>query len=73
MTNVVKVPQLAWHGVKDLELAFPDGWNVSMNNMQGFDRPALPDGQIRAAVRFPIGSSSYSNAGQRQKAGGYHF
>ena len=55
MTNVVKVPQLAWHGVKDLELAFPDGWNVSMNNMQGFDRPALPDGQIRAAVRFPIG------------------
>jgi lactate racemase len=55
MTNVVKVPQLAWHGVKDLELPFPDGWNVSINNMQGFDRPALPDGQIRAAVRFPIG------------------
>jgi lactate racemase len=55
MTNVVKVPQLAWHGVKDLELAFPDGWNVTINNMQGFDRPALPDGQIRAAVRLPIG------------------
>jgi lactate racemase len=53
MTNTVKVPQLIWHGVSDYELAFPDNWQVTVNNMQGYDRPALGEAQIRAAVRYP--------------------
>jgi nickel-dependent lactate racemase len=54
MSNSVKVPQLVWYGVKDLELTFQDNWKISVNNMEGFDRPALLAAQIRAAIRFPI-------------------
>jgi nickel-dependent lactate racemase len=56
MTNKLKVPQLAWHGVKDLDLNFPDNWKITVNNMEGYNRPAISEGQIRAAIRFPIGT-----------------
>jgi lactate racemase len=51
---VVKVPQLAWHGVKGLDLEIPDQYNVEVLNMYGWDTPPLLPAQIRAAIRFPI-------------------
>jgi len=54
-TNIIKVPQLAWHGPRDLELSFPDGWKVDIYNMAGFNRPSMNDDQIRASVANPIG------------------
>jgi nickel-dependent lactate racemase len=54
--TVLEVPQLAWHGANGFKLDFPDGWNVRTVNMEGYDRPALLPGQIRAAIRFPLGS-----------------
>jgi lactate racemase len=56
MAIKIKVPQLVWHGKKDYLLEFPDEWKVKINNMQGWDRPALLEAQIRAALRFPIGT-----------------
>jgi len=32
---VVTVNQLALQGRKDLELKFPDGWDVEVSNMEG--------------------------------------
>jgi hypothetical protein len=54
MSKSVNVPQLAWQGVKNLELTFPENWQLTVNEMEGHDRPALLDAQIRAAIRFPI-------------------
>ena len=50
MTNVLKLPQLAWHGTKAMELPLPDSWQVEMCHMAGYARPALTPDQIGAAV-----------------------
>ena len=55
MTNIIKLPQLAWHGVKELEIAFPDGWDIEVCNMAGHDRPHMKPEEIRAAIAGPIG------------------
>lgn len=48
--NILKLPQLAWYGTKELELPLVDSWQVEMCYMAGSDRPALTPDQIRAAV-----------------------
>jgi nickel-dependent lactate racemase len=55
MDQIIKLPQLSWHGVKDLEISFPESWKIEMCNMGGYDRPALSPAQIRSSIRFPIG------------------
>ena len=54
MTRVT-LPQLAWHGVKELKIALPDGWQVQVCNMAGYDRPPLDPAAIKKAVGNPIG------------------
>ena len=46
MANMLKLPQLAWHGTKELELPNPDKWQVEMGYMAGYDRPALSPDEI---------------------------
>jgi lactate racemase len=53
--NVYRVPQLAWYSPRDLELSLPDDWQVQMNFMSGYKRPAMTSEQIRAAINRPIG------------------
>ena len=53
--NIVNVPQLAWHGPRDLELSFPDSWKVEVCNIAGYNRPAMKPEQIKAAAADPIG------------------
>lgn len=54
--NVVKVPQLAWSGDIDVELTFPDNWEVITCHMQGHDTPKLDDKGFRKAFANPIGT-----------------
>ncbi|MCL0078373.1 nickel-dependent lactate racemase, partial [Dehalococcoidia bacterium] len=51
MTNVVRLPQLAWYETKELELPLPDNWQVEVCNMAGYNRPALEPDEIRSAIR----------------------
>lgn len=53
--NVIKLPQLAWHGVKELELSFPEEWDLEVCNMAGYNRPHLEPAEIKKAVSRPIG------------------
>ena len=55
MTNIIKVPQLPWHGPKNLELPMPDGWQVEVCNIAGYNRPAMNSKQIKVSVTNPIG------------------
>jgi nickel-dependent lactate racemase len=55
LVNNIKLPQLAWHGVKELELALPEGWQVEVCNMAGYDRPHLKPAAIKDAIASPIG------------------
>jgi nickel-dependent lactate racemase len=53
--NIIELPQLAWHGVKKLNLTFPESWDVEVCNMAGYDRPHLNPGEIKKAVTGLIG------------------
>lgn len=53
--NTVKLPQLAWHGVKELELSFPESWQIEVCNMAGYNRPHLKPAEIKKAIAGPIG------------------
>jgi len=52
--QVIKVPQLAWYGTKELELPVPDNWQVELCNMAGYNRAAMSPNQIKAAIGKPI-------------------
>ncbi|MBT3363766.1 MAG: DUF2088 domain-containing protein [Chloroflexi bacterium] len=52
--QTVKLPQLAWYGPKELELTFPDSWDIKICNIAGHDRVALDADQIKQAVTDPI-------------------
>jgi nickel-dependent lactate racemase len=56
MAKVVKLPQLAWYDPKELEIRLSDHWQVETCNMAGYDRPAMTDDEIKAAIGNPIGS-----------------
>ncbi|MHB1006829.1 MAG: lactate racemase domain-containing protein [Chloroflexota bacterium] len=50
----------AWFLEQDIEIVFPDNWDVQECRMAGHDRPALGDEAMRAAVQNPIGSPCLS-------------
>jgi hypothetical protein len=52
----VTVLQLPQQGVKDLELRFPDGWDVSVFDMAGYDKAPLGAGDFRSALQKPLGA-----------------
>lgn len=55
MSNNIILPQLAWFGVKELELTLPESWQVEVCNMAGYNRPHLAPARIKDAVDNPIG------------------
>jgi len=50
MSNILRLPQLAWFGTKELELPLPDDWRVEIGYMAGYNRPGLKPDQIREAL-----------------------
>ena len=52
------VPILAWYGDTELELDFPESWDVTACRMKGRDAPCLSDSQIREAFAHPIGTQT---------------
>lgn len=54
-SQVIKVPQLAWFGAKELELPLPAEWEVAVYNMAGFNLPALSAEDISRALAAPVG------------------
>jgi len=54
----VIVPILAWYGDQDLELEFPEPWDIIVCNMKGHDALPLSDSEIRKAFANPIGTKT---------------
>ncbi|MCK4863573.1 MAG: DUF2088 domain-containing protein [Dehalococcoidales bacterium] len=53
--NTIKLPQLAWHGVKELEISLPESWDVEVCNMAGYNLPPLKPAEIKKAITGLIG------------------
>lgn len=65
--NVITVPQLAWYKTKELQLPFPDSWQIEVCNMAGYNRPALKPEEIKAAIAKPIGLPSIRELARGKK------
>ncbi len=55
--KTITLPQLAWHGTKELKLPLPNGWQVELYNMAGYNRPAMKPDEIKASITNLIGST----------------
>ena len=53
--NRILLPQLAWHGTKELLLEIPERWEAEVCNMAGYSLPPLKTHEIKKAVANPIG------------------
>jgi len=65
--SIVKVPQLAWFGIKEGEFQLPDRWQVDMRNMTGHDQLKLQPVQIHDALTKPIGTKPLKELARGKK------
>lgn len=63
----VKVPQFPWYGDTELELHFPDMWDVIVPRMTGENATKLSGQQMREALRSPIGTSCLAELASGKK------
>ncbi len=64
---IVKVPQFPWYGDTELELEFPDSWEVVVPRMAGEKAPKLTSQQIRDAIGKPIGTPRLAEMARGKK------
>ena len=62
-----KVSILAWYGEEELELDFPESWEVTVCKMKGHDAPPLDDGGLRKAFASPIGTKTIKELARGKK------
>ena len=54
--QTIHIPIKAWYGDEEMELSFPEAWEVEECRMVGHDTPALSDDGLREALRQPLGT-----------------
>jgi lactate racemase len=55
MNKAFTLPQLAWHGVKSLDITLPDDWDAAFYNMAGCNKPHLKPAGIKKALANFLG------------------
>ncbi|RMF92224.1 MAG: nickel-dependent lactate racemase [Nitrospinota bacterium] len=55
-TQTIRIPIKAWYGDEEMELQFPETWEVHECRMAGHDAPPLSEEQLREALRHPVGT-----------------
>ena len=61
------IPILAWYGDEELELEFPESWDVTVCKMKGHEAPPLSDAAIRKAFANPIGTKTIRELARGKK------
>jgi nickel-dependent lactate racemase len=62
-----KVPQLFWYDNSELELDFPDSWDVHFLPPKGHDRPRLSPQEMQRAFDNPIGTQRIRDLARGKK------
>lgn len=57
----------AFYGDDEIELSFPENWEVKEYRMAGHDSPCLSDDEMRSALRSPIGTPRLSELARDAK------
>ncbi|MFC1900119.1 lactate racemase domain-containing protein [Chloroflexota bacterium] len=55
MTNTIRLPQHIWYEPEYIDFPLPESWQVTVNNIAGYDKPAMKASKIKAAITSPIG------------------
>jgi len=66
-SKTVQIPQLAWYGDTEIEIDFPDSWDVTVCRMHGHDTPPLSEDGIRQAFCNPIGTKTIKELAKGKK------
>ena len=66
-SRTVRLPQMVWYGDTELEIDFPDSWDVKVCYMQGHNAPPLSEDGIRKAFQNPIGSKTIREMAKGKK------
>lgn len=66
-SKISRLPQLAWYGDTELEIDFPDSWEVSVCGMHGHDASPLSQDGIREAFANPIGTKAIKELAKGKK------
>jgi len=66
-SKTVRVSQLAWYGDTELEIDFPDSWDVTVCRMHGHDASPLSEDAIRKAFCNPIGTKTIRELAKGKK------
>ncbi len=64
---IVNVPQMPWYGDTELELDFPDSWEVVVCQMAGQNAPKLSEEGIQNAFLNPVGTPRIAQLAQNRK------
>jgi nickel-dependent lactate racemase len=67
MTNIIKLPQMAWDDPRDVDFPLPDEWDVEICNIAGYNRPALTDEQIKASITSLISTAPIREQAKNKK------
>ena len=65
--NKATLPVLAWYGDTELEIDFPDSWDVTVCDIHGADTPLLDDAGFRKAFANPIGTKTIREMAKGKK------
>lgn len=68
-TRTIRIPIKAWYGDEEMELNFPEGWDLHECLMAGHDTPGLSDDQIREALDHPLGTKPLREIASGKKTG----
>jgi len=55
LPEVVVLPQLAWHGLKKLNVTFPADWRIEVCGFAGCARPKMKPAEMKRALAQPLG------------------
>ena len=67
MTKVVKLPEYEWFDPKEVEYYLPDSWDVTVYDIAGANRPAMTAGEIKEALKSPIGTPTIRELARGRK------
>jgi nickel-dependent lactate racemase len=57
----------AHRGDNEIELGFPESWDITECRMAGHDKPSLPEDEMRSALQSPIGTPRLSEMAKGAK------
>lgn len=66
-SNMVRLPQMPWYGDTQLEIDFPNSWDVTVCHMHGENASPLSEDGIRKAFANPIGTRTIKELAKGKK------